>query len=79
MAKMLGENFAAIAALANLAVTIFGGFIFLMSVKSHQAVQDVLLDRLSKDVEHLTRTVEMLRRGDGWITQPPHKTVEREY
>ena len=76
---MLGEYFAAVAALVNLAVTIFGGFGVLMTIKSRQAVQDVLLKRLSLDMEHLTKTVEELRRGDGWIQAPRHKTVDREY
>lgn len=76
---MLGENFAAIASLVNLSVTIFGGFGFLMTVRSRQAVQDVLLNRLSQDVERLAETVEALRRGDGWIQAPMHKQVDREY
>ena len=76
---MLTDNFAALASCVNLAVTIFGGFAFLLAVKSHQAVQDVLLERLSKDVERLSKTVEELRRGDGWIQGPPHKHVDREY
>jgi hypothetical protein len=76
---MLGDNFAAIASIVNLSVTLFGGFTFLMTIKSRQAIQDVLLKRLSEDVEHLSRTVEALRRGDGWITQPMHKNVDREY
>ncbi len=76
---MLGENFAAIASLVNLAVTVFGGFMFLMTVKSHQAVQDVLLENLSKAVTRLDTTLEALRRGDGWIQAPQHRSVEREY
>lgn len=76
---MLGESVAAIVSMVNLAVTIFGGFIFLMTIKSRQAVQDVLLQRLSSDVEGLSRTVEALRRGDGWIQMPMHKQVDREY
>lgn len=76
---MFGENFAAIASLVNLSVTIFGGFIFLMTIKSRQAVQDVLLQRLSEDVERLSKTVEALRRGDGWIQTPMHHQVDREY
>ncbi len=74
-----GENVAIIASLANLAVTISGGFIFLMTIKSRQAVMDVLLKRLSEDVENLSNTVEALRRGDGWIQAPMHHTVDREY
>lgn len=76
---MLGENVTAIVSLVNLTVTIFGGFIFLMTIKSRQAVQDVLLARLSSDVERLAGTVEALRRGDGWIQAPMHKHVDREY
>lgn len=76
---MLTEHFAAIASLVNLAVTLFGGFAFLMTVKSRQAVQDVLLKRMSQDVERLAATVEALRRGDGWIQSPMHRTVDREY
>ncbi|MDN3278766.1 hypothetical protein QWJ07_31205 [Frankia sp. RB7] len=76
---MLGENFAAICALVNLGVTVFGGFAFLMTVKSHQAVQDVLLENLSKSVGRLDATVEALRRGDGWIQAPMHRSVDREY
>ncbi len=76
---MLGDNFAAIAALVNLAVTVFGGFIFLMTVKANQAVQAVLLENMSNALARLDKTVEELRRGDGWITQPPHKSVNREY
>lgn len=76
---MLGENFAAICALVNLGVTVFGGFAFLMTVKSHQAVQDVLLENLSKSVSRLDATVEALRRGDGWIQAPLHRSVDREY
>jgi hypothetical protein len=78
-ALMLSEYLAVTVASVNLAVTIFGGFIFLMTIKSRQAVQDVLLKRLSDDVEALSRTVEALRRGDGWIQGPPHKHVDREY
>ncbi len=76
---VMGESFAAIASLINLAVTIFGGFAFLMTVKSHQAVQDVLLANLSEAVKRLDRTVEALRRGDGWIQAPPSQHVDREY
>lgn len=76
---MLSEYLAVIIASANLIVTIFGGFIFLMTIKSRQAVQDVLLKRLSSDVEALSRTVEALRRGDGWIQAPMHHHVDREY
>ena len=72
-------DFSAIAAIANLVVTIFGGFIFLMTIKSRQAVMDVLLKRLSDDVEALSKTVEELRRGDGWIQAPLHRHVDREY
>jgi hypothetical protein len=76
---MLGDNFAAIASLVNLGVTIFGGFGFLLTVRSHQAVQDILLENLSKTVERLDKTIEELRRGDGWIQKPPHQHVDREY
>lgn len=76
---MLGDNFAAIASLINLAVTIFGGFAFLLTVRAHQAVQDVLLDNLSKTVDRLDKTIEALRRGDGWIQAPLHHQVDREY
>lgn len=72
-------NLATIASLVNLGVTVGGGFMFLMAVKSRQAVQDVLLKRLSDDVEALSRTVELLRRGDGWIKAPLHHHVDREY
>jgi hypothetical protein len=75
----LGENFAAIASLVNLAVTLFGGFAFLLTVRSHQAVQDVLLDNLSRTVDRLDKTLEALRRGDGWIQSPLNKHVDREY
>lgn len=73
------ENIGTIVALVNLAVTISGGTVFLMTIKSRQAVQDVLLERLSNDVERLSRTVEALRRGDGWIQAPMHRQVDREY
>jgi hypothetical protein len=76
---MFSNEFAAIASLVNLLGTIFGGFFFLMAVRSHQAVQDVLLENLSKEVEGLRKTVEELRRGDGWIQKPAHKHVDREY
>jgi hypothetical protein len=76
---MLGDNFAAIASLVNLSVTLFGGFAFLLTVRAHQAVQDVLLQNLSKAVDRLEKTVEELRRGDGWIQKPPHQHVDREY
>lgn len=76
---MLNDNFAAIASLVNLSVTLFGGFGFLITVRSRQAVQDVLLNRLSQDVERLAVTVEALRRGDGWIQKPMHNHVDREY
>lgn len=76
---MLGDNFAAIASLINLAVTIFGGFAFLLTVRAHQAVQDVLLDNLSKTVDRLDKTIEALRRGDGWIQAPLNHHVDREY
>ena len=76
---MLSEYLTVIVSLVNLAVTIFGGFIFLMTIKARQAVQDVLLKRLSEDVEMLSKTVEALRRGDGWIQAPMHQHVDREY
>ncbi|MBR0700189.1 hypothetical protein JQ599_09780 [Bradyrhizobium diazoefficiens] len=70
---------ATIAACINLGITIFGGFAFLMAVKSHQAVQDVLLENMSKSLARLDETVEGLRRGNGWIQAPPGKHVDREY
>lgn len=70
---------ATIVSLVNLAVTVCGGFVFLMNMKSRQTVMDVLLKRLSEDVERLSATVEALRRGDGWIQSPMHRTVDREY
>lgn len=73
------ENLAVIVSLVNLAVTVSGVTVFLMTIKSRQAVQDTLLERLSKDVERLSATVEALRRGDGWIQAPLHRTVDREY
>jgi len=73
------ENLAVIVSLVNLAVTLGGGFIFLMNMKSRQTVMDVLLTRLSQDVERLSATVEALRRGDGWIQAPLHRSVDREY
>lgn len=72
-------SLATIASLVNLGVTIFGGFIFLMTIKSRQAVMDVLLQRLSQDVENLSQTVDRLRRGDGWIQAPLNHHVDREY
>jgi len=80
MARMQLENsFAIIVSLVNLAVMVFGGFIFLMGVKTNQKVQSVLLENLSEAVHRLDRTVEALRRGDGWITKPMHHSVDREY
>jgi hypothetical protein len=73
------ENLTAIVSLVNLAVTLGGGFVFLMTIKSRQAVMDVLLKRLSDDVETLSNTVEALRRGDGWIQAPMNRHVDREY
>lgn len=73
------ENLAVIVSLVNLAVTLGGGFIFLVNMKSRQTVMDVLLTRLSQDVERLSATVEELRRGDGWIQKPRHMHVDREY
>jgi hypothetical protein len=73
------ENLGVIVSLVNLAVTVGGGFIFLMNMKSRQTVMDVLLERLSQDVERLSATVEALRRGDGWIQAPMHRHVDREY
>ena len=75
----MGENISIIVSLVNLAVTLGGGFIFLMNMKSRQTVMDVLLTRLSQDVERLSATVEALRRGDGWIQAPMHKHIDREY
>lgn len=73
------ENIGTIVALVNLAVTICGGFVFLMNMRSRQEIIDVLLQRLSQDVERLSATVEALRRGDGWIQTPLHRNVDREY
>lgn len=73
------ENLGVIVSLVNLAVTLGGGFIFLVNMKSRQTVMDVLLERLSQDVERLSATVEALRRGDGWIQAPMHRHVDREY
>jgi hypothetical protein len=72
-------DIAVIVSLVNLAVTLGGGFIFLMNMKSRQVVTDILLKRLSQDVERLSATVEALRRGDGWIQAPMHRSVDREY
>lgn len=70
---------ATIAALANIAVTTGGFFFFLISVMSKQAIQGVLLKTLSADVTALIRTVEDLRRGDGWIQSPRRPHVDGEY
>ena len=78
----MGEHFAvigAIVAVVNLVVTVFGGFMFLMSVKSRQAVQDVLLDQLSNSIKRLDKTLEDLRRGNGWIKAPLNREVDEEY
>lgn len=79
LAALMQEHLAIIVALVNLAVTISGGTVFLMTIKSRQAVQDVLLGRLSDDLEALSRTLEALRRGDGWIQAPMNRHVDREY
>lgn len=76
---MLTENMAAITSMVNIAVTLFGGFGVLMTIRSRQAVQDVLLTRLSDDLQRLDKTVEALRRGDGWIQAPLHKHIDRKY
>lgn len=73
------SDLAVVVSLVNLAVTVCGGFVFLMNMKSRQTVMDVLLKRLSEDVERLSATVEALRRGDGWIQAPMHRSVDREY
>jgi len=75
---MFSENFAAIASMVNLVGTVFGGFVFLMAMKSRQDVQDVLLSSVSKQVERLEKTVEELRRGHGWIKGPFHHEDESE-
>jgi hypothetical protein len=75
----MNENIGAVVSLVNLAVTICGGVVFLMNMKSRQEIIDVLLKRLSQDVERLSATVEALRRGDGWIQSPLHRSVDREY
>ena len=75
----MNENIGAIVSLVNLAVTICGGVVFLMNMKSRQEIIDVLLKRLSEDVERLSATVEALRRGDGWIQSPMHRHIDREY
>jgi hypothetical protein len=80
---MVDSNFALLAtivvSLVNLGVTIFGGFAFLMTIKSRQAVQDVLLAGLSKSIERLDTTLEDLRRGNGWIKAPLNRAVDEEY
>lgn len=76
---MDSNTVATVASLVNLGVTIFGGFIFMMTIKSRQAVQDVLLQNLSNTVDRLEKTVEALRRGDGWIQSPLNRHVDREY
>lgn len=80
---MIADNFTLLAtiivSLINLGVTVFGGFAFLMTIKSRQAVQDVLLENISRAVARLDKTVEALRRGDGWIQAPLNKHVDREY
>ena len=76
---MFSENFAAVASMVNLVGTVFGGFIFLMAMKSRQDVQDVLLKNLSRQVEHLEKTIEDLRRGNGWIRAPLNRAVDEEY
>lgn len=68
-----------VVSLVNLGVTIFGGFAFLMTIKSRQAVQDVLLASLSKAVDRLDHTLEDLRRGNGWIKAPLNRAVDDEY
>lgn len=70
---------ATIAALANIAVTTGGFFFFLISVMSKQAIQGVLLKTLSLQVTELIKTVEELRRGDGWIQAPRRSHVDGEY
>lgn len=76
--SIMSDSFALIVAMVNLGVTVFGGFIFLMTVKSNQTIQAILLENLAKTVARLDKTVEDLRRGDGWI-QTPHKGIDREY
>lgn len=70
---------ATVAALANIAVTTGGFFFFLISVMNKQTVQGVLLKTLSTQVASLIRTVEELRRGDGWIQAPRRPHVDGEY
>jgi Tfp pilus assembly protein PilN len=70
---------AAIASLANIVVTCAGFFFFLMSVMNKQAVQGALLASLSKQLANLQRTVEEMRRGDGWIQAPRRSHVDGEY
>lgn len=70
---------ATIAALANIAVTTGGFFFFLISVMSKQAIQGILLKTLSADLTTLIRTVEDLRRGDGWIQTPRRANVDGHY
>jgi hypothetical protein len=38
-----------------------------------------LLENLSKELASLRKTVEELRRGDGWIQKPMHQHIDREY
>lgn len=70
---------ATVAALANIAVTCGGFFYFLISIMNKQTVQGVLLKTLSTQVGSLIRTVEELRRGDGWIQAPRRTHVDGEY
>lgn len=67
------------ASLVNIFVTIFGGFIFLMRVQSRVAIQAILIKNLSDAVTRMDKTIEDLRRGDGWIQTPHRHTLDREY
>lgn len=75
----LSDNIAAIASLANIFATLFGGFIFLMSVQRRQAEQGVMIKSLSKAVDRLEQTIEDMRRGNGWIKHPLRTSVDGEY
>lgn len=66
------------AALANIAVTAGGFFFFLIKIMNKQTIQSVLLKTLSEQFTSLSKTVEDLRRGDGWITHR-RSSIEGEY
>lgn len=44
-----------------------------------QARQDERLNNMSMRINRLDNTVEMLRKGAGWIKDPDAKSVDREY